>query len=222
MVIVSDAVAAPLGKFASVQIEQKLAPDVQTVVIAMPHKFKPENWERLLSATRRALLDPDQFVVRVDISPGSSVADLGAGPGFFTLPLARRVGSSGRVYALDVAPEMVARLEALALPAHVEVLLSGESHIPLPDGSVDAALLAFVLHELESPQAFLSDVRRIMRPGGRLIVIEWVPQVEELGPPLGERIAPETGKAILAEAGWELRETGVANASNYYQVYAAS
>ena len=185
----------------------------------MAHKFKPENWQRLLGAKRRALLEPDRFLADFDIAPGATVADLGAGPGFFTLPLAKRVGPNGRVYAIDVAPEMIARLQAHSLPAYVEALLSEESRIPLPDGCVDVALLAFVLHELDNPQAFLTDVRRAMRPDGRLIVLEWVRQDEELGPPLGERIAPETSHAMLAKAEWHLCASGLANPSNYYQVY---
>lgn len=186
----------------------------------MAHKFRPENWERLLSAQRRALLDPDEFLVRVGMARGEAVADLGAGPGFFTVPLAARVGETGHVYALDVAPEMVARLRSLPLPAHVTVLQSAESRLPLPDASVDTALLAFVLHELEHPRDFLADVRRIVRPGGRLVVLEWVPQEEEMGPPLHERLAPEASVATVEAAGWRLQSSGAANPSNYYQVYA--
>jgi len=183
------------------------------------HKFRPENWERLLSTQRRALLDPEAFVARIGISQGESVADLGAGPGFFTLPLAERVGADGRVYALDVAPEMVAHLRAQALPAQVTVLQSEESRLPVPDASVESALLAFVLHELEHPHEFLLDVRRIVRPSGRLIMLEWIPQEEEIGPPLCERISPEASERMLVGAGWRLASGGAANASNYYQVY---
>lgn len=185
----------------------------------MAHKFRPENWERLLSAERRALLDPEEFLRRLGISPGETVADLGAGPGFFTDHLAQQVGPSGLVYALDVAPEMVALLRRRALPPNVVVLQSQESKLPLPDASVDLAMLAFVLHELEHPRDFLIEARRILKPGGRLLVLEWVPQQEEMGPPLHERLAPTASTALLASAGWALSSEGAANPSNYYQVY---
>lgn len=188
----------------------------------MAHKFNPENWERLLSAQRRTLLDPEAFVARIGIAPGETVADLGAGPGFFTWPLAERVGAGGRVYALDVAPEMVAQLHAQAFPAQVTVLQSEENRLPLPDASVESAFLAFVLHELEHPREFLADVRRIVRPGGRLIVLEWIPQEEETGPPLRERLSPGASEQMLAEASWQLESGGAANASNYYQAYTAA
>ena len=184
----------------------------------MAHKFKPQNWERLLSASRRALLNPDRFLALLDIPPGSVVADLGAGPGFFTVPLARCVGPSGRVHALDVSSEMVEHLNAQHLPPQVEVLLSGETTLPLETASIDLALLAFVLHELDHPQAFLMEVRRIIKPSGRLVVLEWVPQVEELGPPIGERISADVSARTLSDAGFVVSTTGIANASNYYHV----
>lgn len=187
----------------------------------MGHKFKPQNWERLMSDERRALLDPDRFLDQLDIKRGDVTADIGAGPGFFTLPLAERVGPRGKVYALDVAPEMVAQLRLLSLPAQVEVLLSMENRLPLPDGIVDVALLAFVLHELDKSRLFLADVRRILRPAGRLVVLEWVPQEEQFGPPLHERIASEDSARALVAAGFRVLGGGTVNASAYYHIAAA-
>lgn len=184
----------------------------------MPHKFKAENWERLLSDQRRAILDPDAFVSGIGIASGESVADLGAGPGFFTAPLAQRVGPSGCVYALDIAPEMVAVLRDQGLPSHVQVLQSGESKLPLTNSSVDTALLAFVLHELESPEEFLSETHRVLRGGGRLVVLDWVPRIEEMGPPLRERIAPPAAEQLIARAGFDITESAFVNTSHYHIV----
>ena len=63
----------------------------------MRHKFNPEKWERLVSEERHALLAPGTFLDEISVEPGSVVADLGAGPGFLTVPLAPRVGPEGRV-----------------------------------------------------------------------------------------------------------------------------
>ena len=184
----------------------------------MRHKFDPERWERLVSEERHALLAPGTFLDRIGVEPGSVVADLGAGPGFFTERLAPRVGPEGRVYAVDIAPEMIRLLHGRDLPAQVEIRLSGENRLPIPDGAVDLALLAFVLHELEAPDAFLPEVRRVLRPRGRLVVLEWVKQAEEMGPPLEERLTEEESARILTESGFRITGRGHPNASNYYLV----
>lgn len=184
----------------------------------MARKFNPERWERLVSEERRSLLDADSFLEQIGVEPGSVVADLGAGPGFFTVPLAARVGPRGRVYALDVAPEMIRVLQDRDLPKNVQVKLSGENRLPLADRSVDMALLAFVLHELDNPALFLNEVERVLKPTARLVVLEWVPQEEEMGPPIQERIAEDDSAGILVSSGFRIDTRGPANASNYYLI----
>ncbi len=182
----------------------------------MGRKFEPQNWERLLSDERRSLLDPGAFLDRIGVPAGCVAADLGAGPGYFTGPLADRVGPAGRVYAVDVSPEMVAILRRQPLPPQVTTAVSGENELPVPDGSVAVALLAFVLHELDDPAAFLAEVRRILAADGRFVVLERVPQREEMGPPPEERIPLETAAAMLERAGFTVVDRGAANASNYF------
>ena len=187
-----------------------------------PRRFDPDNWQRLVSDERRALIDPDRLLARLGVRAGATIADLGAGPGFFTIPLAALVGEAGRVYAVDVSPEMTAVLsrrlaERGGLP-QVQVLEGGESTLPIPDRACDLALLAFVLHELPDAPRFLAEVRRILAPGGRLAVIEWVPRAEPMGPPLHERLSTAESEAILAEAGLHVLERGEVNPSNYYLI----
>lgn len=185
----------------------------------MAHKFKPENWERLVSVDRRTLIDPDRFVEHLDIEPGATVADIGAGPGFFTVPLADRVGATGTVYALDVAPRMIQVLDSRRLPPQVRVQLSDERSLPIPDASVDLALIAFVLHELEDTHALLTDVKRVLRAPGRLVVVEWVRRAEEMGPPEHERLTPDDATRLLRAAGFTVAASGaldnVLSASHY-------
>lgn len=182
----------------------------------MAHKFDPAKWERLLSEERRALLDAGAFIRRLAIPSGAAVADLGAGPGFFTDALAEAVGPSGHVHALDVSPEMVELLRRRDLAPQVTVQISEESRTPLADASIDVALLAFVLHELDAPMTFLSEARRVISRGGRLVVLEWVPLVEAMGPPLRERMSIDLSRETLRRAGFALLDEGLANGSNYF------
>lgn len=179
------------------------------------HKFDPEHWERLVGEERRARLPVSAILNPIDVREGMVVADIGAGPGYFTLPLAERVGPRGRVYALDIEPRMLEALRSRGVPPNVEVLQSGESTLPLPDQSVDLAFLAFVYHELGDRPAMLAEIRRILRPGGRLVVADWVPREEEIGPPLHERIAEGVVTAEMEAAGFEVTTSFAANPSTY-------
>lgn len=179
------------------------------------HKFPPEKWDRLLTPQRQAFLDAGWVLDRAGVAAGMHVADLGAGPGFFTLPLADRVGPGGLVYATDISPEMLAALRNRGVPGHVTLLHAGESTIPLPDAAVDIALLAFVLHELVHPTAFLREVQRILRRDGRLVVLEWIPQDDGMGPPMAERISETATRDLLETAGFTVVDRAAANSSQY-------
>lgn len=182
-----------------------------------PRRFDPTDWELLVSERRRRLMDPGAFLDRIGIPAGATVADVGAGPGFYTLPLAERVGPTGRVHATDVAPAMLDRLRALEPPPWVEPVLAPDEHrVPLADATIDLALFAFVLHELADPVRFLRDLRRTLRPGGRLVLLEWVPQDEPIGPPLAERLSAEASATLVETAGFTVVELGTANRSQYY------
>jgi ubiquinone/menaquinone biosynthesis C-methylase UbiE len=179
-------------------------------------KFAPENWERLIGEARRAHLPPEALLDRVEVPPGGTVADIGAGPGYFTLPLADRVGPTGRVYALDVQPEMIEILRSRNLPPQVQVTRSGESELPLEDRSIDLAFLAFVYHEAEDRPALLAEIRRVLRPTGRLFIAEWVPREEDIGPPLHERLSAETVREELDTARFAVIGHGHVTPSVYY------
>lgn len=101
------------------------------------------------------------------------VIDLGAGPGLFVHALARRYPGI-RAIGVEVAPYMLAAAEAL--PAGCEIIEEDlhDPHLPLADGAVDAAMASIVLHELEQPLRLLQEVRRVMRPGGRFYITDWV------------------------------------------------
>ncbi|MBK5186637.1 MAG: class I SAM-dependent methyltransferase [Gemmatimonadaceae bacterium] len=181
----------------------------------MAHKFEPKNWERLISEERRQLLDPENALDLIGVPQGIRVADVGAGPGFFTLPLASRVGAAGRVDALDVSPEMVEILRSRRLPPQVYVQLSDEHTLPLPDAVVDLVLLAFVFHELEDRERFLGELTRVLRPGGRLAVIDWVPRAETIGPPEKERVAEVEVVSALRATNFHVSDRRQMNDSQY-------
>ncbi len=171
----------------------------------MPHKFDPANRARLEAPERLALLPVEKVLALVEVRPGERVLDIGCGPGVFTVPLARAVAESGQVFGADLQPEMVEacerRVESLGL-SNVAVGRSEENAIPLPPRSVDLVFACHLLHELEDPPAFLAEVRRVLRPAGRLVVIEWEKVETGIGPPVEHRLTPHESRALLEGNGF--------------------
>jgi ubiquinone/menaquinone biosynthesis C-methylase UbiE len=119
---------------------------------------------------------PDEAIRVLKIPAGASVADIGAGSGYMTVRLAAQVGPSGRVYANDVQPQMIEilrrRLEKQKI-ANV-VLVQGAVDDPrLPAAVVDLAIMVDVYHELSQPQLMLRHIRESLKPGGRLVLLEY-------------------------------------------------
>lgn len=119
---------------------------------------------------------PDEAIKLLKIPSGASVADIGAGSGYMTVRLAAQVGPSGRVYANDVQPQMIDILRQRLEKRKITnvVLVQGEIDDPkLPSSSVDLALMVDVYHELSQPQKMLRHIREALKPGGRLILLEY-------------------------------------------------
>ena len=119
---------------------------------------------------------PDRALALIGITPGMTVADVGAGTGYMTLRLARLVGPTGTVYANDVQPAMLRTIEARIRQqqiGNVEIVQGAEDDARLPEGAIDLALLVDVYHELRQPQALLRSVYGSLRPNGRLVLVEY-------------------------------------------------
>jgi ubiquinone/menaquinone biosynthesis C-methylase UbiE len=107
---------------------------------------------------------------------GKVVADVGAGTGYFSLRMARRVGATGKVYANDLQPEMLDMLRTKAAKAgisNVEPVLGSEADPKLPVNALDLVLLVDVYHEFSRPQQMLQHIRASLKPDGRLVLLEY-------------------------------------------------
>jgi len=119
---------------------------------------------------------PDQALDAIGIVKGSAVADVGAGSGQITWRLAKRVGSAGKVYAVDIQPRMLELLQqnmAQRKIANVAAVLDTAYDPKLPPASVDLELMIDVYHEFSHPQEMLRHLRDALKPGGRMVLLEY-------------------------------------------------
>ena len=155
--------------------------------------FPPEQLGSLEGPDRDAWQRPDQIMDKLLIAEGSVVADLGAGGGWFTMRLAGRVGPNGIVYAQDVQSQMIeaiTRRTARAQVRNVRTVLGTQADPRLPQ-PIDAALFVDTYHELEQPVVMLRKVAEVLKPGGRIGIIEFKKDGWGPGPPMDERMDPE-------------------------------
>ncbi len=174
-----------------------------TMTHSHERRFDAAKRAGLTSAERWVRWNPPHLLELAGLQEGQTALDLGSGPGFWTLPMADKVGPQGLVIALDVSPEMLEALAASNPPEHVRLLHGELPAIDLPDDSIDFIWAAFVFHEVEPPATLAAELRRVLRPGGRLAVLDWRPDAEgESGPPRPHRISPQQVEQFLAAAGF--------------------
>ena len=153
------------------------------------------------------LIKPDDCVRMLGVHEGMRIADIGAGSGAHALLLGRAVGTSGEVYAIDVQPALV---EKIARDAHHAGLLTihavlGDSELPggtkLAGGSIDRVLLSNALFQIENRLSLAKEIARILRPNGKLLVVDWTDTQPIIGPRAESRVSKEAARAVFERAG---------------------
>lgn len=150
---------------------------------------------------------PDKALDYIGIAPGSTVADIGAGSGYFTTRLARRVGPTGKVYANDIQQGMLLliadKVGRMGLK-NVDMVLGTPDDPRLPANSLDLALMVDVYHEFSAPERMLGKLFTALKPGGRLVLLEYraedprVPILEE------HKMTREQVRIEIEAAGYKL------------------
>jgi len=147
---------------------------------------------------------PDEILNALDIRPGQTVCDIGAGPGYFTLRAAKRVGEGGRVFAVDVEPRILdvlrTRLEK-AGARNVTPVLALPGDPLLPPGICDLVLVIDTYHHLPDRPRYLARLAGVLRPGGRIANVDWHKHKTAVGPEMDHRVARQDFLAEAAKAG---------------------
>ncbi|MEZ4321768.1 MAG: methyltransferase domain-containing protein [Myxococcota bacterium] len=170
------------------------------------HRFDDvERWTKVFDDPERdAWQRPEEVVAAMAVSPGMTVADIGAGTGYFNPHLAQAVGPSGHVVAIDIEPNLVAhmtkRAEADGTPQVEARLVQPDAH-GLSAGEADRVLLVDTYHHIEGREAYFRSLLTAMKPGGELVIVDLTREAP-FGPPPEMRLSAEQVKTELASAGW--------------------
>ena len=155
---------------------------------------------------RDAYQRPHEVVTALDVKAGEIIADIGSGSGYFTLRLARHVGTGGRVYGVDVSPDMIRHLNGRIRDAgllNVSTILAS-SDDPLVPQPVDRFLFVNVWHHVEDQPAYLAHLKRWLKPEGQVVMIDFHKRELPVGPPLEMKIAKDDLLAQMERHGFRL------------------
>jgi ubiquinone/menaquinone biosynthesis C-methylase UbiE len=165
--------------------------------------------------------DPKRSIEQFILSPGMVVADFGAGAGYIAVEAAEQVGKAGRVYVIDIQQELLTKATHLAQEHHLETLIfvHGDLEAPngstLPSESVDAVIISNILFQVENKEALLREAYRILRAGGRVLVVDWRESFGGMGPQTEYVLFETDARALVTQTGFTLMSDIDAGAYHY-------
>ncbi len=177
-----------------------------------PHQHHPpdstnEYIMSLEDPKRKEWQKPEEVIKKLEFKPGEVVADLGAGSGYFTVHLARAVGPRGKVDAVDIDPEMLAYVTRRAEEENlknIQTVLADPHDPKLPPSSVDLIFICNTLHHISDRDRYYPLLARALKPGGRLVNIDFHKRKLPLGPPVEMKIAKSAMIEEVKPAGFRL------------------
>jgi len=152
---------------------------------------------------------PQTALDKIGLQPGMVVADVGAGSGYFTTRVAKRVGPTGKVFAVDVQPEMLSILKSRVAKENlnnVEPVLGSESDPRLPKDTLDVILLVDVYHEFSQPQKMLQRMRTALKKDGRLVLLEYRKEDPHIPIRLEHKMSVAEAKQEVEAEGYRLEK----------------
>lgn len=167
---------------------------------------------------------PHEVLMALKLKPGEVVADIGAGSGYFTLRIAQHVGAAGKVYAVDVNPDMIRhinrQIRSHVVPNVVSVLADPDDPL-LPEKSLDRVFICNVWHHIENPIGYIDRLKKSLKRGGEVVMIDFHKKDLPVGPPLPMKIAREALIAQLQRSGFRLAGEHTFLPYQYFLVFVA-
>lgn len=160
----------------------------------------------------KGMMDPASIIGRLDLRPGMRVADFGCGSGHFTVLVAKLIGEDGKVTAIDVQNAALDSVRAKIKDLKLQNIETVRADLEVPgatklaDGSQDLVLLANVIFQSQKKDAIIREAKRVLKTGGKLVLIEWKKGSGGFGPPDDLRMTDEAIETLVTQEGFEHRK----------------
>ena len=162
----------------------------------------PKNRARILGSGRRAeWLRVDEIIEKAGVSQGMTCVDLGCGAGTLSLPLAEKVGSTGKIYAVDTNPDVLEVIQEKNPPANLVTLQKSAADTGLNASIADCCFMILLLHEVP-PEGVLTEAYRLLKTEGKAVILEWRMDFDSPRPPRNERIDRDRMEQLFTGAGF--------------------
>lgn len=171
--------------------------------------------------------DPRENVIRLGLRDGDRVGDLGAGSGHYAAAAAAAVGKEGKVYAVDIQEDVLSRVKDHAASLghrNVETVWGNFEKLGgtgLRDHALDAVILSNTLFQLEYKQGAIAEILRILKPGGKLLVVDWKGAYGGMGPAAHHVVPEAEAETLFADAGFRKEKAFEAGPHHYSLVFSA-
>ena len=171
---------------------------------------------------RDAYQKPHEVLSALRLKPGEAIADIGAGSGYFTFRLSHFVGEKGKIYAVDVSPDMILyinrRMRDLKVNNVISILADPDDPL-LPDRAVNRFFFSESWHHIENQTKYLALMKRMLKPGGEVVMIDFHKRELPIGPPLEMRIAREDLIKQMEKNGFRLAKEHTFLPYQYFLVF---
>jgi ubiquinone/menaquinone biosynthesis C-methylase UbiE len=171
---------------------------------------------------RRKWQNPENILADIGLKPGTVFVDVGCGEGFFAIPAAKMVGRKGKVYGVDIYNEAVEHLRMKAVNEelnNLEARVGAAEETVICKGCADIVFFGIDLHDFRDPVKVLANAKRMLKPTGRIVDLDWKKIQMDIGPPLQLRFSEEEAGSRIKEAGFEIES--VKDVSSYHYLIVA-
>jgi ubiquinone/menaquinone biosynthesis C-methylase UbiE len=214
-----------VGLFTAVLLATPAWAQTRPLTVEEMHRLHQDSKAYIASLedpARDAYQKPHEVVMALGLKDGERIADIGAGSGYFAMRFAHHVGANGRVFAVDISPDMIVHLNQRVRDAgvdNVRTILALPDDPLLSDGSVDRAFICDTWHHIGNHPQYLARLKKALKPGGQIVIIDFQKRETPVGAPMEMRVSREDVVREFEQNGFKLLKEHTFLPYQYFLVF---